>query len=245
METQVIRDLRALRRAIEGGASVEKVVWRQGSPPPAELWHLVRRFQLSFQQVPASALPPRTAWLAYISPIPLHSVEEWLSEPPLGIGIALIGVTDARNVGAILRSAAAFGVKWVLMKSEGAPLLSTEGIWRASAGTLTKLYITKTKKASDALHKLHRRGWHLVATLPPAQSPLPYWEWDWKQPSILLFGEEERGLPREYIQLCDARISIPHERAVESLNVSVAAGILLSTAYFARRVSIQSHSSPS
>ncbi|MCX7652090.1 MAG: RNA methyltransferase [Bacteroidia bacterium] len=245
MEAQIITDLRSLRRAVEGGASVEKIVWRQGTTPPPELWRLIRRFQLPFQQVPASALPLRREWLAYVSPVSLHSLDEWLAEVPDGVGVALVGITDARNVGAIFRSAAAFGVKWTLIRSEGSPLLSTEGIWRASAGTLTRLSIVKTKKTSEALKQLRRRGWSLLATRPWASSAMAYWEWDWRKPTILLFGEEEKGLPQEYIQLCDAQVCIPHESTVESLNVSVAAGILLSAAYLARRASIQSHNSPS
>jgi len=245
MEATIITDLRALRRALEGGASVERVIWRKGQAPPPALWQLIRRYELHFQQVPPAALPPHEKWAAYISPIPLQPLEKWLEAPAAGTALALLGVSDARNVGALLRSAAAFGVEWVLLKAEGSPLLSTDGIWRASAGTLTHLRIVRARHALDALRRLHAHGWTLVATVAQTANAIPYTSWDWQKPTLLLFGEEEKGLPPEYQRLCDARITIPHEPHVQSLNVSVAAGILLAAAYEAKRRSTSASNSPS
>ncbi|MCX8111780.1 MAG: RNA methyltransferase [Bacteroidia bacterium] len=232
MEAPIVTDLRALRRALENGVSAERIVWRQGTAPPPALWQLIKRYSIPFQQVPPSALPVRKAkWAAYLSPLPLASMQAWLGVAPQGIAVAALGITDVRNVGALLRSAAAFGVKWVLLKSEGSPLLSSEGIWRSSAGALAHLNIVREPRALHALQSLRSRGWRLVATVPPSYEATPYTEYNWHEPSILLFGDEEKGLPEIYLQLCDVRLTIPHLPIVESLNVSVAAGILLATAY--------------
>lgn len=231
MEKITITDLRALRRAIEGGASVEKVVWRQGSMPPPALWACIKRYGWAFQQVPPAQLPPSASWCAYLSPVQLHTLEEWLAYPPQGVALALLGLTDPRNVGAILRSAAAFGVQWVLLRAEGTPLLSNDALWRASAGTIPALQIVRETRVFAALKALKNHGWHLVAAVPPSPTARSYREWDWHTPTLLLLGSEEKGLPPEYLRLCEAQLTIPHAPHVESLNVSVATGILLAEAY--------------
>ncbi|GIV22518.1 MAG: RNA methyltransferase [Bacteroidia bacterium] len=231
MEKITITDLRALRRAIEGGASVEKVVWRQGSTPPPALWAWIKRYGWPFQQVPPAQLPPAATWCAYLSPVRLYTLMEWLAHPPQGVALALLGLTDPRNVGAILRSSAAFRVEWVLLRAEGTPLLSNDALWRASAGTIPFLRIVREMRLFAALKALKNHGWHLVAAVPPSSAACSYREWDWHTPTLLLLGSEEKGLPSEYLRLCEAQLTIPHAPQVESLNVSVATGILLAEAY--------------
>jgi len=109
---EVITDLRALRRALEGGITIDRVVCPAGKPYLPALYQLVRRYNLRVQQVPPSALPKGATWgAAYVTPVPLRSVEELLAGPVEGLLVALIGITDVRNVGAIVRSAAAFSAR--------------------------------------------------------------------------------------------------------------------------------------
>jgi len=106
---ELITDLRALRRALEGGIAIDRVVCPAGKPYLPALYQLVRRYNLRVQQVPPSALPKGATWgAAYVSPVPFRSVEELLAGPVEGLLVALVGITDVRNVGAIVRSAAAF-----------------------------------------------------------------------------------------------------------------------------------------
>lgn len=226
-----ITEERALRRALESGQAVEKLLYRQGTLLSPRVAQLVKAYRIPTQQVPATALPAAQNWVAYLSPIPLYSLEAWLADAPQAVALALIGISDPRNVGAILRSAAAFGVKWILLKAQGSPLLSSEALWRASAGALPHLHLVREKNTYAALQKLTQRGWHLVATLPPQHCSKPYWEASWDKPMILLLGSEEKGLPPEYIKLCSTCITIPHVSHLDSLNVSTAAGILLAEAY--------------
>ncbi len=232
MEKTVVFDIRALRRALEGGASVEKVLLRQGEAPPRELWQLIKQHRLPFQQVPPAHLPKGRTWAAYLSPLPLYPFEACLASPPQGVALALVGITDPHNVGAICRSAAAFEVEWVLLRSEGTPLLSNDTIWRSSAGTLAHLKVVRTPRLLHALRTLKESGWHLVGTVrPTTPGALPYQEWDWKKPTLLLLGSEDKGLDSAYLAQCDALLTIAHAPQVESLNVSAAAAILLAEAY--------------
>ncbi len=233
MEPVILTELRALRRAIEGGTSVEKVIWRQGTAPPTDLWTLVRKHKLPFQQVPPSALPKGAAWAAFLSPIRLYTLVDWLQAPPGGIALALIGLTDPHNVGAICRSAAAFGVEWILLRAEGSPLLSNEALWRASAGALPHLKIVRERRPLEALRQLQGKGWQLLATVPPAPDIPSYRTYPWKPATLLLIGSESKGLPQPYLQISDAALTVPHEPVVESLNVSAATAILLAERYAA------------
>ncbi|MCX7606647.1 MAG: RNA methyltransferase [Bacteroidia bacterium] len=234
MEKIKVTDIRALRRAIEGGSCVEKVVWRKGAPPPPSLWELIKKHRIPFQQVPSSELQPGHTWCAYLSPLSLYTAAHLLEASPSGVALALIGVTDPRNVGAICRNAAAFGVEWILLRAEGSPLLSNDALWRASAGTLPLLKIIRELRPISALKALQKKGWTLAATVSPRREAIPYWAWDWLQPSILLIGAEGEGLPSDYERICQVHLTIPHKREVESLNVSSATALFLAEYY--RRV---------
>lgn len=232
MEKTVVFDIRALRRALEGGVSVEKVLLQQGQAPPRELWRLIKQHKLAFQQVPPAQLPKGRVWVAYLSPLPLYALDICLDELPQGVALALVGITDPHNVGAIGRSAAAFGVKWVFLRSEGTPLLSNDTIWRSSAGALPHLQFVRTAHLLESLRALRAEGWQVVGTVrPTTPGALPYRDWNWEKPTLILLGSEEKGLPPEYLAECQALLTIPHTSRVESLNVSAAAAILLAEAY--------------
>ncbi|MEN2993569.1 MAG: RNA methyltransferase [Bacteroidia bacterium] len=227
----VLTELRALRRAVEGGAQVERLLVREGQPLPAPLRSLVRHYDWKVQWVPASALPSGTYWAALLSPLRLYTLEEWLQSPPRGIALGLLGITDPRNVGAICRSALAFGVKWIMLKAEGSPLTSNPALWRASAGALAQLYVVREKRPLQALQRLHAAGWEIVATTPRAEGAMPYFQWNWATPSIILLGEEQKGIPAPYLRLASVWLTVPHHPSVESLNVSAVAAILLAEAF--------------
>ncbi len=225
---EIITDLRALRRALESGVTIEKIVCPAGRPYAPALYRLIRRYRLRVQQVPLAALPRGATWgAAYVSPIPFRSVEDLLGEPAEGLLVALVGITDIRNVGAIIRSAVAFEAKGILWPAEKVASPANPELWRSSAGTLPKIPIFRSQKLYSDLQRLARAGWPLVATTKPSPTSVSLLEWTWPSASILLLGSEERGLPREYLSLASTHLAIPHASTVESLNVGSAAAILL------------------
>ncbi len=138
--------------------------------------------------------------------------------------VALDGVTDPRNLGAVARSAAAFGGDGVLVPARRSAGV-TAGAWKASAGALARLRVAQTPNLASALVSYARAGLFVVGldgraddelgSLTLATSPL-----------VVVIGSEGKGLSRLVAQQCDTVVRIPISGA-ESLNAGVAAGIAL------------------
>ena len=139
--------------------------------------------------------------------------------------VALDGVTDPRNVGAIARSAAAFGAHGVVVPARrGAGV--TAGAWKASAGALARLPVARAANLARALHSYRDAG-VFVAGLD-AVGDTPVRDLDLATaPLVLVIGSEGRGLSRIVTQACDVLVRIPIAARTESLNAGVAAGIAL------------------
>jgi 23S rRNA (guanosine2251-2'-O)-methyltransferase len=147
--------------------------------------------------------------------------------------VALDGVTDPRNLGAVVRSAAAFGAHGVLLPQRRSAAI-TAVAWRTSAGTATRLPVARATNLTRALRDAASAGLTVVGLdagggtsiddLTVATEPL-----------VIVVGGEGRGLSRLVQQTCDVTVSIPMASAVESLNASVAAGVVLAEVARRRR----------
>ena len=165
----------------------------------------------------------RIAPYAYAHPDDLTARAAARGEPPLIV--ALDGVTDPRNLGAIARSAAAFGGHGVLIPARRSARV-TAGAWKASAGALARVPVAQAPNLARALASYAGQGLFVVGLdaagtvgvgdLEVADGPL-----------VLVAGSEGRGLSRLVAQGCDMLAQIPMAAAAESLNAGVAAGIAL------------------
>lgn len=159
----------------------------------------------------------------YASPGELPELAAAAGQLPLVV--ALDGVTDPRNLGAVARSAAAFGSHGLLIPSRRSASV-TAGAWKASAGALARVPVARASNLVQALGAYQEAGIFVagldtagdvtVADLPVADAPL-----------ALVVGSEGRGLSRLVAERCDVIARIPMEDATESLNAGVAAGIAL------------------
>jgi len=139
--------------------------------------------------------------------------------------VALDGVTDPRNLGAIARSVAAFGGHGVLIPARRSARVSA-GSWKASAGALARVPVAQTPNLVRALTSYQEAGLFVVGL--DAAGPIPVDELDIADgPLVLVIGSEGRGLSRLVAQSCDLLARIPVTAATESLNAGVAAGIAL------------------
>ena len=138
-------------------------------------------------------------------------------------------VTDPRNLGAVIRSAAGAGATGVIVPAHGAAQV-TPAVCRSSAGTVEHLPVAVVPNLARYLAEIKRDDlWSYAAT---ADAPQTMWQADLTGGVALVFGAEGKGVRPLVRKTCDAAISIPLADGVESLNVSVAAAVLL---YEARR----------
>lgn len=176
----------------------------------------------------ALQMPP----FEYAHPDDLLAVAAESPEPALLV--ALDGVTDPRNLGAVIRSAVAFGANGVLLPQRRSASV-TAVAWRTSAGTAAKIPVAVATNLTRTLRQYAAEGLMIVGLdadgsitmdeLSLATSPL-----------VVVVGSEGRGLSRLVRETCDETVSIPMSAGVESLNASVAAGVVLAEVSRRRRV---------
>jgi 23S rRNA (guanosine2251-2'-O)-methyltransferase len=143
-------------------------------------------------------------------------------DPPLAV--VLDGVEDPRNLGAVIRTVECVGAHGVFVPERRASGL-TETVAKAAAGALEYVPVARAANVVRLLEELKERGVWTIGTASEADTS--YTEWDWTQPCALLLGSEGEGLRRLVRERCDVLVSIPLRGQIESLNVSVAAGIVL------------------
>ena len=131
---------------------------------------------------------------------------------------------DPHNLGAVVRSAAAAGAQGVVVpKDRACPL--TPAVAKAAAGALSHMPVARVANLSQALEQLQKAGlWGLAAVTKNAPAP---WELDLDMPLALVVGGEHKGIGERLLKACELKASLPLTNRVESLNASVAAGIML------------------
>jgi 23S rRNA (guanosine2251-2'-O)-methyltransferase len=156
---------------------------------------------------------------------PAELLDRAVSQGEPALVVALDGVTDPRNLGAVVRSAAAFGGHGVLVPERRAAGM-TAGAWKASAGAAARLPVARATNLSRALASYQKAGLLVVGLTADGDVDLA--EFDAAtDPLCVVVGSEGRGLSRLVAQSCDLRVRIPMAGGTESLNAGVAAGIVL------------------
>jgi 23S rRNA (guanosine2251-2'-O)-methyltransferase len=141
--------------------------------------------------------------------------------------VALDGVTDPRNLGAVVRSAAAFGAHGVIVPERRSAGV-TGAVWKTSAGALTRVSVARATNLTRALVALKKSGCMTVGLTAEATTTLAELDPEISRgPLVIVVGSEGQGLSRLVADTCDFTVSIPMESGQESLNASVAAGIVL------------------
>ena len=189
--------------------------------------HRAPRFALdrSLPGVTHQGIIARTAAATYRDPDELLdelSARVGTAEPPLVLG--LDAVEDPRNLGAILRTAECAGVGGVFIPERRAVGL-TATVAKAAAGALEHISVARVTNLVQLIEQLKQRNIWVIGAAADGTSD--YTEWDWTVPSALFLGGEGTGLHRLVRERCDALVRIPLLGRIESLNVSVAAGVIL------------------
>jgi 23S rRNA (guanosine2251-2'-O)-methyltransferase len=163
-----------------------------------------------------------------VPPFAYESFDDLLAyaaEQPNPLLVALDGVTDPRNLGAVVRSAAAFGAHGVFLPERRAAGM-TATAWRTSAGAAARIEIAQVTNLTRALKRCQDQGFMVIGLDADGETSIYELEVA-VGPLVIVVGSEGRGLSRLVGETCDLRVSIPMMSAVESLNASVAAAVSL------------------
>ncbi len=168
--------------------------------------------------------------VADAEPPAMYALDQLLAlEPPAGVRrqvlVALDGVVDPGNLGAILRSAEFFGVQGAFWAKDRSAPLSALAV-RASVGATERVPMGQVTNLSRALREAKDAGWWVVGTLPEGAQPLRAAAAALPERLIVVMGSEARGLRRLTIEQCDYRVRIEQVGALASLNVSAAAAVV-------------------
>jgi 23S rRNA (guanosine2251-2'-O)-methyltransferase len=234
-ETDCIFGLRAVIEAIRAGKQIDRLLVKQGLQGSLyhELMTEVKAHNIVYQIVPVERIELVTrknhqGVLAWLSVIEFQYIANLLpmifekGEDPLII--ALDGVSDVRNFGAIVRTAECLGAHAIIIPEKGSARITADAV-KTSAGALHTFPVCREKSIVRAIEYLKDSGLKIISAAEKggtAVSEVPL-----TGPTVLILGSEEKGISRELIALSDHQVKIPMTGAIASLNVSVAAGILL------------------
>jgi 23S rRNA (guanosine2251-2'-O)-methyltransferase len=234
----------AIEAAILAGKQIEKIMIQRGLK--GELFQktmaLIQENQVPFQYVPIEKLQRITTKnhqgiIAFQSPVTFGNIEEIVSatyeEGKTPLVLLLDGLTDVRNVGAIARTAECLGATAIVMTEMGSAPINEDTI-KTSAGALMHLPVCKTKMAVDTIHLLQSMG---IVCIAATEKATDYPEnCDMKVPLCIVMGNEEKGISKAALKAVQQGVRIPMSGITTSLNVSVAAGMLLYEAMKQRRL---------
>lgn len=155
----------------------------------------------------------------------LQQVISWVvesGETPLFL--ILDGITDIRNIGGIARTAFCMGVQAIIIPDKGVGALNEDAIL-TSAGALEKITVCRVNSLMKAVDELHLNGIQVLASEMKADKNV--FDIDFKEPCAIVLGSEEKGIHPSLMKICDVTFKIPMAGDFESLNVSVATGMIL------------------
>lgn len=234
-ENEMIFGIRAVIEAVQAGKEIDKILVKrelQGELSK-ELFDVLRGTEIPVQRVPLERLDRFTrknhqGVIAFISAVTYQKLEDiipFLYEEGKNPFIVLLdGVTDVRNFGAIARTSECAGVDAIVIPAKGSVTVNADAI-KTSAGALHVLPVCKEKSINQAIRFLQESGVRVFAATEKASEDYTAVTYD--GPVALVMGAEDTGVSADNLRMCDRMVKIPQFGTIGSLNVSVAAGVLI------------------
>ncbi len=221
--------------ALEQGVTVEKIfLLRTATGLDINAIKLkAKEYNIPVSQVPVEKLDSFTkvqhqgvvAWTSLLQYVDLQAgISFVVDQGKTPLFVMLDGVTDVRNVGAIARSALCCGAQGLILPTSHAASLTEEGI-KTSAGALHKILLCRTPSVPQAMDVLRLNGIQILGT--QMKGSVPVYEADLTIPSVIVMGAEDTGISKDVLKRADQLIRIPMVTSFDSLNVSVATGMIL------------------
>lgn len=227
---RVTLGIHPVREALRAHRPFDRVLIAKGTAGPRiqEIVDLCRQNSIPVRFEPRESLDRASNGVTHQGVIAFGAVQEYVELDALlndaRLLVVLDGVEDPHNLGAIVRTAHAAGATAVIVpERRAAPL--TETVARSAAGALEYLPVSRVTNISQTLNKLKERGFWIYGL--DERGTEAYDRVEFAQPTVIVLGGEGKGLHQGVQKHCDVLVSIPMAGAVSSLNVSVAAGIVL------------------
>lgn len=230
----IIFGIHPIIEAIEAGKEIERIlILKEQSPQLKELLGLAATRKIPYQKVPVEKLDSITkknhqGAICFVSAISYSSLDNVLQQAfetaKAPVILVLDRITDVRNFGAIARTAECCGVDAIVVASRGSAQINGDAI-KTSAGALHHIPVCREDNLKQTLTYLKECGLQLVACTERGTEVIS--KFDFTVPVAILMGSEEDGISEEYLKLSDAVLKIPMVGKINSLNVSVAAGMTL------------------
>lgn len=226
---------RAVIEAVKSGRRIEKVLIRKGLDNPlfSELFQLIKENEIPFQFVPVEKINRVTrknhqGVLAFLSAVEFDDIETLL--PGLfesGVDpfiLILDQVTDVRNFGAIVRTAECGGVQAIVIPEKGMARIGADAV-KTSAGAIHSLPVCRVKSLGSVIRFLKDSGLKIVASTEKASTV--FTDSEMNVPLAIIMGSEDTGISSSLLKMADEQVRIPLYGKIESLNVSVAAALMI------------------
>lgn len=228
--------IRAVIEAIHSGAVIDKVfLFRetQSSDLMRDLMRILKQKNINFSYVPVEKLNRFTSKnhqgvVATISPVNFISIEELtenaFKQTSTPLFLILDQISDARNFGAIIRTAECSGVNGIIISKQGAAPVNGDTV-KTSAGAVFNIPLCKVEHIKDAVFFLQGSGIKTVGATEKTEHNL--YDIDLKTPLAIVMGSEDRGINPSVLKIIDEKAKLPMFGKISSLNVSVACGAFL------------------
>lgn len=235
MKDQYIYGTRAILEAIEAGKEIEKILIKKGLDNDlfSQLKQKIKERNIPVQFVPIEKInriskKNHQGCLAIVSPIEYQSIEDIVplvyekGETPLFL--ILDRVTDVRNFGAIARTAHCASVHAIIIPAKGSASINSDAM-KTSAGALHSIAICREQNLKSCMQYLKNSGIKMLACTEKTETLI--YDAEFNHPLAIVMGSEDEGISMELMRLCDENVKIPMYGNIESLNVSVATGVIL------------------
>lgn len=242
-KSDFIFGMHAVIEAINSEKEIEKILIKKGLQ--GELYHelsdLARKLRIPVQLVPIEKIDRITrknhqGIVAFISPITYYNIEEIIprlfEDGKTPLLLILDQITDVRNFGAIARSAEVAGVDAIIIPEKGAAQINSDAL-NTSSGALHLIPVCRVRNLVTTVKFLKNSGLKIVAATEKGEKF--YDETNMTNPVVIIMGSEEFGIEAGLLRSADEWVKIPQNGRIGSLNVSVAAGIMMYEAVRQRR----------
>ena len=234
-KSQYIYGIHAVLEAIEAGKDIDKILLSKtlNDETAREISDKPRQLRVPVQRVPVQKIDRITrrnhqGVLAMMAAVTYYQVEnlvpQMFDEGENPFIVVLDGVTDVRNFGAVARTCECAGVSAIVIPDRESVSVNADAV-KTSAGALNYLPVCRERNLVNAVKFLRDSGFKIVGTSDKNSSP--YTQADYTGPVAIVLGAEDKGISPEMMKLCDTQVFIPEFGHINSLNVSVAGGIMI------------------